>query len=243
MDITFNTDPLAYFWKGDVEKLMGKGKPLEQPMGFKLPASGTPPYVPQGNRWKQSAAKSSAASAGSFIGQRTTPQMIPKGGVTTNEPLAEKPPTPRIPQAIAPVLAPREGIAFGDLDPVQQPTTPTSPFDARREAVAAPSTPQLPQPLTPTPTYNPDEVPEVPTTTTETRRGNKIPPTPKAKLNPIRSPPENPRTSASPGDHSDDDAWPHSNNCPYRRVKCVFWNGAVDEFLGKDVTQAEPKIK
>ena len=79
VDITFNTHPLAYFWKGDVEKLMGKGKPLEQPMGFKLPPSGTPPYVPQGNRWKQSAAKSSAASAGSFIGQRPPPPMIPKG--------------------------------------------------------------------------------------------------------------------------------------------------------------------
>ena len=122
-------------------------------MGFKLPPSGTPPYAPQGNRWKQSAAKISAASSGSFIGQRPPPPLIPKGGVTTNEPLAQRPPPPEIPKDIAPVLAPREGLAFGDLEPVPQPTTPTTPFDvARREAVAAPSTPQLPQPLTPTPT-------------------------------------------------------------------------------------------
>ena len=139
-----------------------------------------------------------------------------------NEPLAQRPPPPEVPKAIASVLAPREGIAFGDLEPLPQPTTPTTPIDvARREAVAAPGTPQSPQPLSPTPIYNPDEVPEVPTITEETRRGNKIPPTPKAEINPIRSPPENPRTPASPDDISDDDDRPHSNNYPYRRVKCV----------------------
>ena len=136
--------------------------------------------------------------------------MIPKGGVTTNEPLAERPPVPKIPQAIAPGIALLEEIAFGDLDPVQQPAAPTSHLDARREAVATPTIPILPHPL--------EDVPEVPLATTERNR-NKIIASPKAEINIIRSPPE--KASASPSSFSDNEARPHSINCPHRRVKCV----------------------
>ena len=206
------------FWNGAIDEVLGRDITQEQPIGYKLPPTGTPPCVPPGNRWKQWNFKNPATGAITSPTKRPPP-MVPKGGVTTNEPLAQRPPPPEVPKALAHLLAPREGIAFGDLDPLPQPTTPTTPIDvARREADAVPGTPQSPQTLSPTPIYDPDHVPEVPTITEETRRQNKTPPTPKAKNNPVRSPPENPKASAGSDDHSGDDTRPHSNNCP-RRVK------------------------
>ena len=57
--------------------------------------------------------------------------MMPKGGVTTNDPLDQRPPPPPVPNAH--VVAPREGLAFGDLEPLPiagaQPQTPTTPVE------------------------------------------------------------------------------------------------------------------
>ena len=133
--------------------------PDAEPAGFKSPPIGAPPHTPQG-RWSRAGAKSPAT--------RPPPPAIPKDGVTSNIPLTERPPVPDIPHAIPPVTALREEIAFGDLEPLQQPIAPTS-SDARREAGAGIVIPVVTQPL---------YVPEVPTPIAE-RNTNKIIASPK----------------------------------------------------------------
>ena len=193
VDLTFNTHQLAYLWNGAIDEVLGRDITQEQPIGYKLPPTGAPPCVPPGNRWKQWSFKNPATGAITSPTKRPPP-MMPKGGVTTNDPLNQRPPPPPVPKEN---FAPREGLAFGDLEPLPiaaaQPRTPTPSYVAGREAELS--------------TFIKNrKSPEA--------RGNKIPVAPKATISPVRSPPAKPQIL------SGDELRAHTESCPLRRVKC-----------------------